>query len=589
MAATTTDSNGTTPAQNSPWILTPMKIPTKTPPEEKHIQLPLPSPSSLPSEVPVFDDPSEVPWRHFGICTVILDLDETLVSARGMSTIMFRPYARELVDALASVRDHKGRRAIEIVVWSAGSKEYVIACVNALNRTPTAEDRTITYAIYADEKSKWTRTTPPLKYIAELSSQQDPPSHLQAIFEKLPYTPSMNLLQAILEVKERTITRSTTRERSPSPQPRGSTTEPRKLNMYDLPFFARGGGRVGSSILVDDLPYAMAGNGASTLLITEFHQTNSTATEDTTLLYLVHTLVRASHCLSHLIHQQNPAYLKGMGNPLDLGDIRYLAALRAIEAGHEVPASARRAARTGAQHQTSVLLDRKLANNPTITTLRALLSNPFPTAEEIVATTMAAEFPALGPLGEVHTPAIRPIIRTVIPQLLPPGGTCSRLGFSEITRNMERCPHPVVIPTKSGTCEMHTCPTCFADKPARHTICASESCIRALGKCIARECQYPATTTTGLCNEVHLCKGCLTEELSPHHPCKRCHPNSAFLSDFIGDHPYVKVAWVQAPTRKFYAYQLDLDPTALEKKETDFRIKRRALREALAATAAPPQ
>jgi hypothetical protein len=63
------------------------------------------------------------------------------------------------------------------------------------------------------------------------------------------------------------------------------------------------GGRYGTIVLVDDSPYATVCNGHGTLLIPDFQPNHPSAGGDTSLLYVLQTIVRASHCLSHLHHR----------------------------------------------------------------------------------------------------------------------------------------------------------------------------------------------------------------------------------------------------------------------------------------------
>jgi NLI interacting factor-like phosphatase len=153
---------GRHPCQNSYCCLAPMTLPACT--------------NSASAEVVDFaimkqfciirsvNNPELVARRKIGRMTVVLDLDETLLSARRGSTYVVRPFARNLLNSLAAVVDHDGRRSIEIIIWSAGDREHVDRSVHLLD----PDSILISHVIC---RGPWyTRDTPALKNLSLLSS-----------------------------------------------------------------------------------------------------------------------------------------------------------------------------------------------------------------------------------------------------------------------------------------------------------------------------------------------------------------------------------------------------------------------------------
>lgn len=58
--------------------------------------------------------------------TLFIDLDETLVDARHTSYIVLRPHAKYFIESLS-------KSGFELIIWSAASKEHVIACCKLLD------------------------------------------------------------------------------------------------------------------------------------------------------------------------------------------------------------------------------------------------------------------------------------------------------------------------------------------------------------------------------------------------------------------------------------------------------------------------
>ncbi|MBP6218677.1 MAG: HAD family hydrolase [Oligoflexales bacterium] len=76
------------------------------------------------------------------IFTVILDLDETLVSARSGGRIRIRPFARNLLRYLTQLRK------VEIIIWTAGERKHAINALYALGRGPRGAGFKIDRLIY---------------------------------------------------------------------------------------------------------------------------------------------------------------------------------------------------------------------------------------------------------------------------------------------------------------------------------------------------------------------------------------------------------------------------------------------------------
>jgi NLI interacting factor-like phosphatase len=188
--------------------------------------------------------PEIVPRRNEGVLTVVLDLDDTLICVRNGSMYV-RPHARDFLTYLSTVLDHKGRRAIEIVVWSAGDRGHVDRAVHLL-------DPDFTLIHHAICRGPWMDAIPVLK----------------------------------------------------------------NLSMLSFKDVARDwGGRKGSCVLVDDNPHASVCNGHAALIIPNFQPEHPAAPADTTLLYVLQVLVRASHIMSHVVHRDISA-LCGAGKKI---------------------------------------------------------------------------------------------------------------------------------------------------------------------------------------------------------------------------------------------------------------------------------
>lgn len=96
----------------------------------------------------VFEAPEDVPPRDTSryTCTVVFDLDETLIYAREGNRYCIRPFARVLLEFLK-----KEVEGVEVLVWSAGSRPHVECCLSLLDPTKDL----FSYAICRGE---WTST-----------------------------------------------------------------------------------------------------------------------------------------------------------------------------------------------------------------------------------------------------------------------------------------------------------------------------------------------------------------------------------------------------------------------------------------------
>lgn len=97
----------------------------------------------------VFEDPQDVlPRDEKNFCTVVFDLDETLVYARGDSYCI-RPFTRVLLEFLRS--DAKG---VEIMVWSAGTRSHVECCLSLLDPSSNIFSYAVCRGEWASPKSQ---------------------------------------------------------------------------------------------------------------------------------------------------------------------------------------------------------------------------------------------------------------------------------------------------------------------------------------------------------------------------------------------------------------------------------------------------
>lgn len=183
-------------------------------------------------------DPRHLPPRpHHYLYTLVLDVDETLVTARDQQNLVFRPGAHRLLRRLARLRlpvtqfnedNHTDTvvlcRAVEIVIWSAGVRGHVDRCVQLLDPDGTLIDHAIC------RSSSWLPSR----------ASQLPPG-------------------------------------APEPPIFGVACKDLSL----LP------GRGASSFIVDDSPYAAVCSGGRALIIPAFDTSSPSVTLDTTLLFVL--------------------------------------------------------------------------------------------------------------------------------------------------------------------------------------------------------------------------------------------------------------------------------------------------------------
>lgn len=92
------------------------------------------------------EDVARIPRETTKLFTIVLDLDETLISGRGFGRIRVRAFARSLLRYLTSL-------GVEVIVWTAGDRRHAVNSIYALGRGERGAGFVIDHLIY--KSSAW--------------------------------------------------------------------------------------------------------------------------------------------------------------------------------------------------------------------------------------------------------------------------------------------------------------------------------------------------------------------------------------------------------------------------------------------------